>query len=214
MAGRYMTISSESEHGYQTVIAPIKFSSDKTCRVTNGKAGSGGYINKDRFVSDFNSIESEINTNWDSYNRWKAKNQACLNGTKESESSESHCTGGYEDYACVIGGQNKTCTRCRKSESFTVGNYKGEAKWYGGTETCSWSECGYGHGSRPNYSSQIATALNTWQTSIETRENYINDINNCTTTSSSLNFDPTLKFTYEEPIYGVSWTLSTLKAST
>ena len=190
MAGRYMTISSASEHGYLTEIAPVKFSSKKTCRITNGKAGANGVIDRQKFVNEFNKKEEEVKSSWDAYNKAKAYQAAC-DGATSHTSSEVH-----------------------NGKTYKTTVYNGKASWYGGTESCSWTVCTEGHGSKPNAASATASALKTYENTIKERDNMINDINQCSSATSSLDFDPNLKFSYEEPIYGGTWDLKKYNETT
>ena len=56
-------------------------------------------------------------------------------------------------------------------------------------------------------SSQISSAKSTYDNYVKTREKMINDINACSKYTVKQDFDPTITFSYQEPIYGGTWTL-------
>lgn len=104
------------------------------------------------------------------------------------------------------------CNNAKYNGTSTNGakNYtNGSATYNGKTETCSYK---LGNGQyKPNYTYQINNAYKVYSDYIKKRNEILGQIGKCNSHVTSESFDPSVKLTYEEPVYGDTVKLESVK---
>ena len=203
-AGQYMVVK---DSVMDPAIWPVRYNSRKTCRTTKETHSTEGYINVKQFEDDMKANEDAIKAAWDNYRTWYAKQEACDKATYSGQGTHQDCAE-YGTIYYTYEGVEYSYYGCKRYETKTHNNYtNGKATYDGQTFTCDYKTSSCGCYSKPNYSSQISSALSTYNSLINKRNSMLNQINQCNNFTVDFTFEPKLKLEYEEPIYGDTFNL-------
>ena len=203
-AGQYMVVK---DSVMDPAIWPIRYNSRKTCRTTKATHSTEGYINVKQFEDDMKANEDAIKAAWDNYRTWYAKQEACDKATYSGQGTHQDCAE-YGTIYYTYEGVEYSYYGCKRYETKTHNNYtNGKATYDGQTFTCDYKTSSCGCYSKPNYSSQISSALSTYNSLINKRNSMLNQINQCNNFTVDFTFEPKLKLEYKEPIYGDTFNL-------
>ena len=208
-AGEYMVVKNST---LNPAIWPVKYSARKTCRTTKKDHSTEGIINVKQFEDDMAANENAIKAAWDNYRSLYAQQEACNNATYSGSGKHVEYCAEYETRYYTYEGVQYSYQTCVRYEYRDHDNYSnGKAYYDGQTFTCSYTKSSCGCYKKPDYSSQIQSALNNYNNLINKRNNMLSQLNQCNNFNVSFEFEPVVAITYEEPIYGSTFTLVNTK---
>ncbi|HPF82938.1 MAG TPA: hypothetical protein PLV83_02060 [Bacilli bacterium] len=232
--GKYMVVNN-SDGAYAIRLNPIEYKGKKTCMPSSDRML--GQIDYQTFNDDLQAINQRVKTAWDNYQKRLADQYAAnaANPTGETADDTSDCaqeekrTRHICDCNTLSGTDRIRCNEthaCDKEVEYTVCvRYYKTRKWSGSANngrysgSASWWEKYEGHNQGPSKDDKkreyenIANAAKTvYDDAVAARNNLINKFASCTGILPNITyttFKPELEFTYEEPVYGNTWTLTT-----
>ena len=204
-AGAYMVVK---DTVMDPSIWPVKYEARKTCRTTKKDHSTEGIINVRQFEEDMAANEDAIKAAWDNYRSLYAKQEACNNATYSGSGKHVEYCAEYETRYYTYEGVQYSYQTCVRYEYRDHENYSnGKAYYDGQTFTCSYTKSSCGCYRKPDYSSQIQAALNTYNNLINKRNNMLSQLNQCNNFNVSFEFEPVVAIAYDEPVYGSTFTL-------
>lgn len=204
-AGAYMVVK---DTVMDPTIWPVIYNARKTCRTTKKDHSTEGYINVLQFERDMAANEDAIKAAWDNYRRLYAKQEACNNATYSGSGEHAEYCDQYETKYYTYQGVQYSYQTCVRYVYRNHENYSNGTAHYDGEKfTCSYTKSSCGCYRKPDYSSQIQSALNTYNNLINKRNNMLSQINQCNNFNVSFEFEPEVSLAYDEPVYGSTFKL-------